>query len=195
MYYNRTRLAVVFLLLLTGAGCSPTLEERVVSYQQAHNDHDIDKVMSMYADDITFEVVGMFTKTGQDQVRGIAEWDLATNSKMIISDIQITGNTATFKLKEGNDWFRLVGVEYMYYNPCSMVFKDGLIKEFSAQVTDKSKDAFVKTWPPVYNWLMEDKKEELSKLTTAEGAFIYNLENAKIWLSLLEEWNDQIAKY
>ena len=188
MYYNRTHLAVVFLLLLTGAGCTPTLQEKVLSYQQAHNDHDIDKVMSMYADDITFEVVGMFVKTGKDQVRGIAEWDLATNSKMIISDIEITGNTVTFNLKEGNDWFRLVGVEFMYYTPCSMVFDDGLIKSFKAEATAESIAAFGQAWPPVYQWLTQERKEEMSKLVTQDGAFIYNMENARAWISILNEW-------
>jgi hypothetical protein len=191
MCHNRTHLAVVYLLLLTVAGCTPSLEEKIASYQQAHNDHDIDKVMSMYTEDITFEVVGMFVKTGKDQVRGIAEWDLATNSKMIISDIQITGNSVTFNLKEGNDWFRLVGIEYMYYTPCSMVFDNGLIKSFKAEASAQSMEAFGQVWPPVYQWLTEEKKEEMSKLTTQEGAFIYNKENARAWISILNEWKNK----
>ena len=187
MNYNRS-LLVVFLLLITVAGCSPSLEERVMSYQQAHNDHDMDKVMSMYADDITFEVVGMFVKTGKDQVRGIAEWDLVTDSEMFISDIEVRNDTAFFKLKEGNDWFRSIGIDYMHYQPCLMVFKDGLIRELKVEVTNKSREAFSRAWPEVYRWLMQEKKEELAQLTTSEGEFVYNKEYAQRWLALLEEW-------
>ena len=71
----------------------------------------------LYTDDITFEITGSWRRTGKAEVRGIAEWDLVTNSQMIISGIVAGRDTVTFRLKEGNDWFRLIGIEFMYYEP------------------------------------------------------------------------------
>ena len=188
MLYSRIYIILTPLLLIISLGCSANLENKVKSYELAHNSHDVDKIMSLYANDITFEVVGIWIKTGKEQVREIAEWDSATNIQMIISDIVISNDTATFRLNEGNDWFRSIGIEYMYYEPCIIVFENGLIKEIKAEVTEESRKSFNEVWPSFYQWLNEDKNEELSKLITAEGEFIYNRENATKWLSLLMEW-------
>ncbi len=171
-------------------GCSPTLENRVKTYEQAHNKHDVEKVMSLYTNDITFEIVGTWKKAGNKEVRELAEWDAATNSHMIISDIKVIEDTVTFKLKEGNDWFRLAGIEFMYYEPCKMKFQDGLIKEIKAEVTQESIMAFKEVWPSIYQWMSEERNEELSELIS-EGEFVYNSENAQKWLSLLKEWQEK----
>ena len=183
---------VLFILLSVGniLSCSPTLENRVKTYEQAHNKHDIEKVMSLYTTDITFEIVGTWKKAGKEQVSELAEWDAATNSHMVISDIKVIKDTVTFKLKEANDWFRLAGIEFMYYEPCTMVFFDGLIKELKAEVTQESILAFQEVWPSIYQWISEERNEELSKLIS-EGEFVYNSENAKKWLSLLNEWREK----
>ncbi len=183
---------ILIILLLVGniLGCSPTLENRVKTYEQAHNKHDIEKVMSLYTNDITFEIVGTWKRAGNKQVRELAEWDAATNSHMIISDIKVIEDTVTFKLKEGNDWFRLAGIEFMYYEPCKMIFQDGLIKEIKAEGTQESIMAFKEVWPSIYQWMSEERNEELSELIS-EGEFVYNSENAQKWLSLLKEWQEK----
>ncbi len=166
------------------------LENRVKTYEQAHNKHDVEKVMSLYTNDITFEIVGTWKRAGNKQVRELAEWDAATNSHMIISDIKVIEDTVTFKLKEGNDWFRLAGIEFMYYEPCKMIFQDGLIKEIKAEGTQESIMAFKEVWPSIYQWMSEERNEELSELIS-EGEFVYNSENAQKWLSLLKEWQEK----
>lgn len=181
------QILLIILLNVILLSCSPTLENRVKTYEQAHNNHDIEKVMSLYSSDIRFEIVGTWIKVGKEQVRDIAEWDAATNSHMIITDIKVNEDTVTFKLKEGNDWFRLAGIEFMYYEPCKMVFEDGLMKEFTAEATQESIMAFQEIWPSIYQWISEERNEELSELIS-EGEFVYNFENAKKWLSLLKEW-------
>ncbi len=109
---------------------------------------------------------------------------------MTISDIKVIEDTVTFKLKEGNDWFRLAGIEFMYYEPCKMIFQDGLIKEIKAEGTQESIMAFKEVWPSIYQWMSEERNEELSELIS-EGEFVYNSENAQKWLSLLKEWQEK----
>lgn len=183
---------MVLMAVIFQSCSTPTLEDQVKTYELAHNHHDIEKVMTLYADDITFEIVGAWMRTGKEQVRGLTEWDSVTNSHMIISNIEVNEDTVTFNLKEANDWFRLAGIELMFYEPCRMVFSDGLIKELKAETTRESIVAFQEAWPPVYQWIAEARSEELSRLMF-QGEFIYNAENAEKWISLLKEYN-QVSK-
>jgi hypothetical protein len=188
------KLSLLFLsLYFIFPACSPNLEDRVKIYEEAHNNHDIEKVMSLYTNDITFEIVGSWVKNGKEQVRGLAEWDATTNSLMIISDIEVRKDTVEFRLKEGNDWFRLIGIEFMYYYPCRIIFRDGLIKKIEAEVTSESNKLFRELWPPVYNWLSQERNNELSELISG-GEFVYNLENATKWISILKEWREGSKK-
>lgn len=178
----------VSLMFIILQACSGNLETKVMVYEQAHNMHYTERVMSLYSDDITFEIVGAWKKTGKEEVKGVAEWDAATNSHMIISDIVAKGDKATFKLKEGNDWFRNIGIEFMYYD-CIMVFKNGLINELKAETSEESIIAFQEAWPPLYKWLLQEKGSELLLLMN-DGEFIYNSENAKMWLIILKEYQE-----
>ena len=181
-------LSVSWLFFLI-PGCSPTLEDKLRSYEQAHNNHDIEKIISMYSNDARFEIVGSWIRSGKEEILGLAEWDSVTNSRMIITDIKTIGDTVTFKLQEGNDWFRLAGIEYMYYEPCRIVFRNGLITELKAETTAESLGLFMEIWPGVFKWLSAEKGDELSALISG-GEFVYNRENAEKWLTLLREWKE-----
>ena len=181
---------LLFLWCIIILGCESKHEKQVKTYEQVHNRHDVDKVMSLYSNDISFEIVGTWVKSGKGQVHGLAEWDSVTNSSMLISDIVVHADTASFKLKEGNDWFRLVGIEFMYYERCRMVFKNGLIEKIKAEVSDESIEAFQEIWPSVIQWLTEERNKEIYELMP-NGEFVYNAENATKWLSLLNEWQEK----
>ena len=55
---------LLILIYVINASCTPSMEDQVKTYEDAHNRHDIDKVMSLYSDDITFEIIGAWKKTG-----------------------------------------------------------------------------------------------------------------------------------
>ena len=177
-------LSVMFL------SCSTNLEDRVKAYEEAHNKHDIDKVMSFYTDDIRFEIVGTWSKVGREQVRQLAEWDAATNSHMEISDIKVSADTVTFRLDEGNDWFRLLGVEVLNYEPCMMIFQDGMLKYLKAELSDVSMIPVQEAWQLMFQWASEERSKELSELMPG-GEFMYSADYARRWLSLLSEWRDE----
>lgn len=59
---------------------------------------------------MTFKIVGPLIKSGKEQVRELAECDAAVYSQMLISGIQVSEDKVIFKLKEGNDWFGLIGI-------------------------------------------------------------------------------------
>ncbi len=182
--------SLLVLLMFIFLSCAPKLDERVKTYEQAYNSHDVEKIMSFYADDIKFEVVGFFVKEGKEEVRSLTEYDATVNIHMSISNIKINGDTATFTLIESNDWFRLAGVEELVYEPNRIVFRNGLITEIRAEITPESAKAASKAWQTMMQWASKEHSEALAELMPG-GKFIYTAETAKKWLELLKEWRNK----
>ena len=183
-------LSVVCLFLMS---CAPDLAERVRKYEATYNTHDNEKLMSLYADDVRFEIVGVWVKHGKQAVRELAEWDRATNLRMTISDISVRGDTVTFKLVELNDWWILAGIGEVCYEPCIMVFRNGLISELRATMTQESLDAHARAWPLIITWAKQHRPEELEELLPGGRRFIYGREPALKWLALLRQWRSAEA--
>lgn len=68
-----------------------------------------------------------------------------------------------------------------------MVFSHGLIKEFKAEGSEESLEAFQEAWPAIFQWLSKERPKEMNELMP-NGAFVYSAESAIGWLSLLNEW-------
>jgi len=181
------QLSLMVFIVVLASSCSPDLLERVRVYEATYNAHDVENLMSFYADDIKFEIVGLWVKNGKTAVRELAEWDRATNMHMAISDIKVSGDSVTFKLVETNDWWRLVGIGEICYEPSVMIFRNGLISEIRATMTQESLDAHAKAWPSIISWAKEHRGEELKELLPG-GTFVYGAVAAKKWIVLLQEW-------
>lgn len=177
---------IVFIGLLFSS-CAPDLSERIRAYETTYNAHDVEKLMSFYADDIEFEIVGVWVRRGKEAIRELAEWDKATNLQMTISGIVVSGDTVTFRLVEKNDWWTLAGIGDVHYQPCVMVFRDGLISKLRATMTQEGFDRYAKQWPLIIGWAREHRGEVLNELLPG-GKFIYGAEPAKKWLDLLRAW-------
>lgn len=177
-------LSLLFALL----SCTPKPEEILKSYVEAYNSHDIDKVMSLYIDDVTFENVGVWTKQGKHEVRKITEWDAATHIHMHVSDIEVVGDTVTFYLIETNDWLKLAGIGEWHYKG-SIVVHNGLIRKLRAEITEQSLKTFQKAWQSIMGWASKERSSELAELMP-DGEFLYGEKVAKKWLVLLQEWRE-----
>lgn len=173
----------IFMVL----SCSINLEERVRAYEQAYNRHDFNGIMSFYADDAQFTVVGAFNKTGIEQIRTITEWDTTVKVHMSISNIAVQGDTVTFKLVESNEWWRLAGIDTVTYYPCTIIFSNGLIKSIKAEATKESLAAINKVLPGIFSWVAKVRSEEYAEVMPG-GEFIYTAESAEKWLELLKDW-------
>lgn len=173
----------IFMVL----SCSINLEERVRAYEQVYNSHDFNGIMSFYADDAQFTVVGAFNKTGIEQIRTITEWDTTVKVHMSISDIAVQGDTVTFKLVESNEWWRLAGIDTVTYYPCTIIFSNGLIKSIKAEATKESLAAINKVLPGIFSWVAKERSEEYAEVMPG-GEFIYTAESAEKWLELLKDW-------
>lgn len=108
---------VLCTFVLMVLSCAPDLSERIRQYVTAYNSHDVEKIMSFYTHDIRFENVGVWVKTGKQEVRKITEWDVATHIVMRVANVSVQGDTVTFLLFETNDWLQLAGIGEVLYEP------------------------------------------------------------------------------
>lgn len=180
-------LSALFTSLILLMSCTPDLTERVRAYEATYNAHNIEKLMTFYTDDIIFEITGVWVKRGKQAMRELAEWDKVTNLRMVISDIAVSGDTATCKLVEINDWWDLAGIGEVRYEPCVMIFRNGMMSEMRAEMARSSVDAYMEVWPLIHKWASEHRSEELAGLLP-NGKFIYGEQPARKWLELLRDW-------
>jgi hypothetical protein len=167
--------------------CAPDLSARVRKYVEVYNNHDVDKIMTFYTDDIRFENVGAWVKTGTHEVRKITEWDAATHIVMKVSNVTVHGDTVTFSLRETNDWLESAGIGEVLYEPSQFVFRDGKISVIQAKLSHESLNRWVPIWNAIVKWAKENRPDKLAEVMP-EGAFVFGADYAKNWLGLLKEW-------
>lgn len=182
--------SLLLLLAVVIASCSPepTPVDLVRAYQNAYNSHDLEKLLSLFAEDATFEVVGQFVFKGKENVRRVAEHDFALNIHMSIRGPTIKGDTIFCGLTETNDWLKTAGIGEAHYTGW-FVFEAGLIKLIRGQSTPETDKAFSEVLNPLIEWASKERPEQLAEMMP-EGKFVYNAENAKKSLALLRQWQE-----
>lgn len=179
----------VFIVL----SCAPDLSEHIKAYVATYNTHDVDKIMSFYTDDIRFENVGVWVKTGKQEVQKITEWDAATHIVMKISNVTVQGDTVTFSLLETNDWLKLAGIGEALYEPSRIVFRDGKIAVIQARLSEESLNRWMPIWNAILAWAQENSKEKLAEVMP-DGKFVFGADYAHKWLELLKDWREATGK-
>jgi hypothetical protein len=168
------------------ASCSPKPIDLVKAYERAYNSDDLDSLMTLFAQDATFEVVGQFAFKEMKQIRDIAGYDFALNIHMTISGFTAKSDTVLCTLAETNDWLKAAGIGQATYS-AMFVFDQGLIRLIRAESTPETEKAFNGVLSPLLEWASEHRPEQLAEMMP-EGRFVYNAENAKRSLALLREW-------
>jgi len=181
---------IVFPLLLT-TSCAPRLVDRVKAFQEAANSHNVEKLVSFYADDVRFELVGTpMVIVGKENLRKPIEEQFILNAHLTFTDIKVNGNTVTYKVKEQNDWLKAAGINAVYYEYDELTFEDGLIKEEKAKPTQESMRIMVEFQTSFEKWVSEKRPEEWAKLKV-EGI---TKENVATWLALARQWREEMGQ-
>ena len=175
---------IVFPLLLT-TSCAPTLADRVEAFQKAANSGDVEKSLSFYADDVRFEIAGTpMVIEGKENLRKPIEEHIMLNGHLTFTDTKVKGNTATYKVKEQNDWLKAAGIDALYYEYDQLTFKDGLIKKEVAKPSQKSMKVMAEFRGTFEKWASENQGQEWAKLKS-EGI---TRENVSRWLAIIRQW-------
>jgi hypothetical protein len=185
---------IVFYILLVSlltTSCIPKLDEQFKAYQDAHNSGNVRGVLSLCAEDIKYEVVDQRKVEGKDKFRSLVEMDAVLNSRLIFTDVKVSGKKVTCVVEERNDWLELAGIDALNYEYREFTFEKGLIKTVRTKHTDESARAMQEFGVSFGKWAAEKRQEELVALRR-EGPV--NKGNVDKWLSLMREWREDTKK-
>lgn len=183
-------LNIIFLLFFA-ASCAPTLVDRVEAFRSAVNNHDIEKTMSFYADDVRFELIGTpMVIEGKEQLRKPIEEQFILNDHLTFTDIKVNGNTVTYKVKEQNDMLKAAGIDALYYEYDQITFENGLIKQEKAKPTKESMRIMGEFQESLEKWASEKQGRKWAKLKD-EGV---TRENVSDWLAITHRWRKEVKQ-
>jgi len=164
-------------------------KEIVLAYQEAHNTHDIEGVLEVLSPKIRFGMTGLWVREGLAELRDLEEWDAVMNSHITFKDFKVRNQRLECKGAETNDWYKMVGIEQVYFEPIKFEFEDGKIRHIRAQLAPKSEMAVDRAVNDVVRWALEVFPDEITHLVP-RGVFRYGHEQAMRWKKLLVEWQE-----
>ena len=192
-FYNVVLFFTLSLFILMFSCAKQDLGVLVKNYEQAYNSHDLEKIMSFYADDIKFEVVDVVELSGKVEVKGLIEFEITLNNQLMFENIKVRGDSAICDLTENNDWLKAMDIEAAHYSPTIFIFKDGLIQQIKATEIPETMDAKSSAVKAIMEWASENKPEKLKEMMP-EGKFVYNATNAKEIIDLIDEWKEAVKE-
>ncbi len=182
---------IVLALAFFAAGAATAQQDLlslVQAYQEAKNRQDVEALAAMFAEDAEFELVGMGTMVGREQIRALDEYDVGINTRLEFSNCVQEGNRVTCDVVETNDWLDAAGLSENRYTSSVFTFEEGLITRISAALSPESAQATGQVLQVFAPWIAQNHPEAMPKLFTPENQFIYSRENGVLVVSLLREW-------
>ena len=166
------------------------LNDLVDSFLKAYNQQKADKVLAMFSDDAEFELVGIAKYSGKTQIRNVFEYDASVNSVLKLIERKTEGDTFHCQIIERNDRLSAIGLSEAKFSSCTIVIRDGLIKSFSATLSPEIAKHNTEVWQKFVPWCKENYPDEYSRIFSSDGSFIYNRENGRDVVPLLNQWRE-----
>ena len=177
------------ILVIGVIGCSQSNEEILLDYLEHRNQHNINKSLSYLSDDIRFELIGVWIKTGLSDLRELEIWDKSMNTALDFEIAKTIGDTIICIGTERNDWFSALDMEFVEYESVTFIFEKGKIREIIAKPDPTFTQRIIGKMQDVQAWTKENNDDTLRKLLPG-GRFTYSKESAEMWLDLLQRWNE-----
>jgi limonene-1,2-epoxide hydrolase len=185
--------ALCCALLTLNLACSPRPADVVKSYTEAYNGGDLDNVVSLYSEDATFETPGLFSLRGREQLRQLAEYDMALNLYMDVGEVETRGDSVICQLEETSDWIETADIGEAYFT-AQFVVRQGRILSVLVKFTPESDRAYRRVMMPLMAWARTNVPDRLSEMMPG-GVFVYNADNARKYLLLLREWKQNVRRH
>ena len=156
---------------------SINLIDLVKTFQERVNEHNIEKIMSMFTEDVTFESVGYSKVAGKQQVKIIFEnysgkqqvkkhheFQVSVNSNFKFLNGQSEGNTVHCQISQHDDTLDAKGFSGRSKSSCIFTFKDGLINSFAAEIPPDFVEYNSKILKKFIPWLTENHPNDYSRM-------------------------------
>jgi hypothetical protein len=180
---------ILISFLFLAISCNQNSVELVKTYEKLHNEHDIEGAMLLYHENIEFELVGTWIKSGKEEIRALEEWDRALNSNLKFESFEVKGDSVFCKVIERNDWFKAVGIKQIVHDPTIFIVSKGRINKIIANPSREIGKQIGAKIGSIYTWLKTTNDNTINELIV-NGEFIYSEEAAKKWIKLLNRWNN-----
>jgi hypothetical protein len=182
-----TLLSIIFMVF----SCTQKNNDLIIRYEKLHNSHDIDEVMKLFHNDITFELIGTWIKSGKKEIRELEEWDSALNSNLTFKSISIHKDSIFYKVVEKNDWFKGVGIDELFHDPTIFIVKDDKILKIIANPNPETGKKIHKAIQSLYYYSNTARDSTINDLIV-DGEFIYSKTAANKWKIIFKDWKDFI---
>ncbi len=116
-------------------------KEVVRLYLVRHNAHDVDGVMTLFAEEARFEMPGRFIRCGKEEIRQTEEWEAAVHDHLRTGELVEADAEVSFRAFEANDWLRAAGVDELRYTSMTVEVRDGRITCLTAAMAPDSYNA------------------------------------------------------
>ena len=179
----------IFLLLIMIFSCTSKLEDKIKLMEEAHNNHEIDRVTSLYTDDAKFVLINGWVAEGKDNLIERFNWDFSVNGSLKFLDYKTIKDTVICKVEERNDFFRMLNINVVEYDYTKFIFKGNLIKEVQAKLNQDSNDLIEDSFSSFVHWASLNRPEELDSLKS-NGNFTFIKEKSKKWIELLKVYRE-----
>jgi ketosteroid isomerase-like protein len=183
---------------------SINLIDLVKRFLERVNQHDVEKIMTMYTEDVTFEVVGYSKVAGKQQVKIIFEnysgkqqvkkhheFQVSVNSNFKFLNGQSEGNTVHCQISQHDDTLDAKGFSGRSKSSCIFTFKDGLIQSVAVEIPPDYIEQNSKILKTLIPWFTEKYPNEYARMFMPDGRFIYNRENGRDVVPLLRKWSEE----
>jgi len=173
-------------------GINPTnLIDLVKTFQERVNQHDIEKIMTMFTEDATFEEVGFPKIKEKQQIKINFEYHAGVNTNVQFTNCKSEGNSVHCQMLLRNDAFDAIGIGELKSSSCIFTFKDNLIQCFAAEIPSDFVEHRSKILKKFIPWLTEYHPDDYSRMFMPDGSFIFSLENGRDLVSLIRKWSEE----
>ncbi len=191
----RIRGVILFSIFVLSACDSPDdLLRRVADYEEACNRHDVDTVLSLYAEDARLEFGPLGTIEGKDRIRGVHEYDRAIDAELLFENCSVEYRAVTCRAVENNQWLVTAGLEPLVYSASIFEFnRRGQIETTVARMSPQSAQVLGQVMARFNAWARKNAAWEYSELFRPDGSFEYSYDSGGKILELLRQWRADSA--
>lgn len=188
----------LFLVAFIPPACTraPDIERQIHQWVSAHNQHNVTKELSFYADDaVLVWMAGWKPAIGKAVLRDVFECDSVLNCELVFNDFVVRGDTLIANsVVERNDFFHLAGLPEVHYAPGTrLIFRNGLIEKMEVSgLIDEDQKSFNDFFSGLMAWMRVKHTDQVQGFLESTNFPNHNVRSAQMWVKLLTEY--QVSK-
>ncbi len=185
------KLAIFIILIVLLQACSSEKANVVKEFEDALNRHDIQEILTYYDRDVTIVMGGVSQNVDREQMQPLAEWDKVVDSYVRFDIREVSGDTVKCTKTETNEWYRLFGIDSVYFETWDFIIEEGKITKMMTRLTMRSQAQMGMAMGNFMKWLRQDNPELVEELIP-KGQPQFGAESAQRWMDLLRQWREAV---